>query len=116
MRRRWSQFLTAAFLLALVLVTGCGSSDSPAPSPGTMMLIQARAARERGDFTQATDLYRQARMEFAKEGRDAEALECLNSLRDIQLIGIQYPYSLDQTRTMLAAAFPQVPSADGRPG
>ena len=82
MRRRWSQFLKAAFLLALVLATGCASSDSPAASPGALMLVQARAAQQRGDFTHAAELYRQARTELTREGRNEEALECLNGLRD----------------------------------
>ena len=109
MRRRWSQFLTAAFLLALVLATGCASSDSPAPAPGAMMLVQARAAQQRGEFTQAAELFRQARTELTREGRNEEALECLNGLRDVQLIAAQYPHSLDDTRALLAEAFPQVP-------
>ncbi len=109
MRRRWSQFLTAAFLLALVLAMGCASSDSPTPSPEALMLVQARAAQQRGDFTQAMELYRQARTELTRKGRNEEALECLNGLRDIQLIAAQYPHSLDDTRAILAEAFPQVP-------
>ena len=76
------------------------------------MLAQARSAQERGDFTQATEFYRQARTELEKEGRDEEALECLNGLRDIQLIGSTYPHGLDEMKTMLAEAFPQVPPAE----
>ena len=112
MSRRWSQFLAVAFLLPALLATGCGRSDSPAPSPGQVMLAQARSAQERGDFTQATEFYRQARTELEKEGRDEEAFECLNGLRDIQLINATYPCGLDEIKTMLAEAFPQVPPGE----
>lgn len=97
------------FLVFALLITACGRSDSPATSPGTEMLILARQAREKSEFTTAAGLYRQARTELTREGRNEEALECLNGLRDIQLIASQYPHSLADTRTMLAVAFPQVP-------
>ena len=109
--RQWSQFLSAALLIPVLVIGGCGRSNS-APSSGTVMLAQARLTQEQRYFTQAAEFYRQARTELEKEGRDEEALECLNGLRDIQLIESQYPHGLDETRTMLTAAFPQVPPGE----
>ncbi len=112
MNKRWAHFVTVAFLLPLLLTMGCGETTTTPLSPGQAMLSQARSAQERGDFTKAAELYRQARAVLTNEGREEEALECLNGLRDVELIGLQYPYSLDETRAMLAAAFPQVPQAE----
>jgi hypothetical protein len=108
----WFKLSVLTFLAFALVITACGRSDSPAASPGTLTLILARQAKEQGEFTTAAGLYRQARTELTREGKTEEALECLNGLRDIQLIAAQYPYSLDDTRTMLAAAFPQVPPQD----
>lgn len=94
-------------LIFALLVAACNKSD--APSPGTSLLTQARQARQQNEFTKAADLYRQARTELIPEGKADEALECLDSLRDIQLIAAQYPHNLAQTRALLAEAFPQVP-------
>jgi hypothetical protein len=112
MHEHWLKLHVAALLILALLATGCGRSDSSASSSGTVMLAQARLAQERGDFTQATEFYRQARTELTNEGRDEEALECLNGLRDIQLIDATYPYSLKDMKTMLRDAFPQVPQGD----
>jgi len=105
----WFKLSVVTFLVFALLITACSRSDSPATSPGTEMLILARQAKEQGEFTTAAGLYRQARTELTREGRNEEALECLNGLRDIQLIAAQYPHSLNDTRAMLAEAFPQVP-------
>ncbi|MRR16948.1 MAG: transglutaminase domain-containing protein [Deltaproteobacteria bacterium] len=103
------KLMLLVFLVVALAVTACGGNDSTAASPGIQILVQARQAKALAEFTKATGLYRQARTLLTGEGKNDEALECLNSLRDIQLISAQYPYSLDETRTMLAAAFPQVP-------
>lgn len=108
MHASWMKMSVVGLLAFVLVVTACGGRDSLTVSPGTGMLALARQAKARGEFTTATGLYRQARTLLTNEGKNDAALECLNSLRDIQLITAQYPYRLGETRAMLADAFPQV--------
>lgn len=108
MHASWMKMSVVGLLVFVLVVAACSGSDLPTVSPGTVMLTLARQAKARGEFTTATGLYRQARTLLTNEGKNDDALECLNSLRDIQLIKAQYPYRLDETRAMLADAFPQV--------
>jgi tetratricopeptide (TPR) repeat protein len=109
MKKQLPAYLLSLLLALLLVVTGCGTKSTPATSRGMDLLNQAQSLQEQGDFTEAIGVYEQARAVLQEEGNDTQATECLNGMRDIQLIGLQYPYHEDEIKQMLAEAFPQVP-------
>jgi transglutaminase-like putative cysteine protease len=107
--------IVPVLVLALMLfaMAGCGSgSTTRQVSTAESLAERAVAEMEQGNFTQATNLYEQARETYLSEGDDAGARGCLNHIQDMFVIGEIYPTSEEELRDQLAEAFPDVPKEE----
>ncbi len=110
MRGRLFIALMLLFALLLGAGAGCGGGGvTPEDSGAAGLVERAREQQEQGDFTQATDLYRQAREAYFSQGDEADARECLDRIQDMSLIAATYSLAESDLRDRLAEAFPQVP-------
>ena len=107
--RKWLA-IVLTLVIALLLCAGAGCGNGTQQDSATAGLVeQAQAQQEQGNFTQATDLYQQARETYESEGDEAGARECLDRIQDMSLIAATYSLEEGDLRDQLAEAFPQVP-------
>jgi len=109
MKRHVEWLIICMIALLLILPLGCNGDTS---SEGEKLYEQAKQQYEQANYTQAAELFQEAREELLAEGKDTEAADCRVQLQNVEIITMSYPYSEEDVRELFAQHFPDATQSE----
>ena len=105
-------FLMFAILLAGLVVNALADT----PSPGETLYMQAQSLEKEMSCSQATEHYNRALSLLLQEGNTELAYDCDEAVRRLKIIGMTYPWTIEQLKDLIGEAYPQAPTIRSKAG